>query len=88
MPETSVLGAGVTCYTVAATTAAKRSPLADRLIGDGLVPLPSALGQHADPRHQLNFDKAMQTIAYRTNHMELLHSPEVTRQILHWLTPS
>jgi hypothetical protein len=76
---------GVACYTVAATTAAKRSLLADRLIGDGLVPLSSALGQHVDPRHQLAFGKAAQTIVYRTNHMGLLHSPEVTRQILHWL---
>jgi pimeloyl-ACP methyl ester carboxylesterase len=79
---------GVACYTVAATTATKRSPVADRLIGDGLVPLPSALGQHADPRHQLAFAPSAQTIVYRTSHMELLHSPEVTRQILHWLTPS
>ena len=40
------LPAGVACYTVAATTAAQRSALAERLVGDGLVPLPSALGQH------------------------------------------
>nr|WP_295777565.1 alpha/beta hydrolase [Rhodoferax sp.] len=75
----------VTCYTVAATTVAKRSPLAERVIGDGLVPLPSALGQHADPLHQLAFAKANQVIVYRTNHMALLHSPEVTRQVVQWL---
>jgi pimeloyl-ACP methyl ester carboxylesterase len=79
---------GVACYTVAATTAAKRSPLADRLIGDGLVPLASALGQHTDPRHQLEFGKTAQTVVYRTNHMALLHSPEVTHQMVRWLTPS
>jgi pimeloyl-ACP methyl ester carboxylesterase len=79
---------GVACYTVAATTAAKRSPLADRLIGDGLVPLASALGQHTDPRHQLAFGKTAQTVVYRTNHMALLHSPEVTHQMVRWLTPS
>ena len=76
---------GVACYTVAATTAAKRRPLAERVIGDGLVPLPSALGQHTDPRHQLAFAKANQAIVYRTNHMEMLHSPEVARQVVHWL---
>ncbi len=76
---------GVACFTLAATMAAKRSPLADRLVGDGLVPLPSALGQHPDPRHQLGFGKNAQTIVHRTNHMELLHSPEVTRQLLAWL---
>ena len=79
---------GVACYTVAATTAAKRSPLAERVIGDGLVPLPSALGQHADPPHQLAFAKANQAIVYRTNHMAMLHSPEVARQVTLWLAGS
>lgn len=76
---------GVGCYTVAATTAAKRSPLAERVIGDGLVPLPSALGQHTEPQHQLAFAKTNQAIVYRTNHMALLHSPEVARQVVQWL---
>jgi pimeloyl-ACP methyl ester carboxylesterase len=76
---------GVACYTVAATAAGKRSPLADRVVGDGLVPLASALGQHPDPLRQLDFVKARQTIVYRTHHMELLHSPEVTRQLVEWL---
>jgi hypothetical protein len=79
---------GVACYTVAATTAAKRSPLAERVIGDGLVPLASALGQHADPQHQMAFAKANQTIVYRTNHMALLNSPEVSQHILRWLHPA
>ncbi len=76
---------GVACYTVAATTAAKRSPLADRVIGDGLVPLASGLGQHEDPQHQLDFAKANQAIVYRTSHMALLNSPEVTRLVVQWL---
>ena len=76
---------GVACYAVAATAAGKRSPLADRVMGDGLVPLASALGQHPDPIRQLNFAKANQAIVYRTHHMELLHRPEVTRQVVQWL---
>ena len=76
---------GVACYTVAATTSAKSSPLAERVIGDGLVPLPSALGQHHDPRHQLAFAKANQAIVYRTNHMAMLHSPEVASHVVRWL---
>ncbi|QDL37055.1 DUF7379 domain-containing protein [Rhodoferax sediminis] len=78
---------GVTCYAVAGTTAAKRSALADRLVGDGLVPLNSALGQHDDPRRSLVFAKASQWIAYRTNHVALLSSPAVTQQLVQWLTP-
>jgi pimeloyl-ACP methyl ester carboxylesterase len=77
---------GVACYALAATLAGKRGLLADRLTGDGLVPLHSALGQHDDPRRTLGFAKTSQSIAYRTNHMELLSSPEVTRQILQWLS--
>jgi hypothetical protein len=78
---------GVACYTIAATMAAKRSLLADRLVGDGLVPLPSALGQHADPQRNLAFDRQSQLVAYRMNHMELLTRPEVTQQLLAWLKP-
>jgi hypothetical protein len=78
---------GVACYAIAATTAAKRGALADRLIGDGLVPLHSGLGQHDDPQRTLTFNKSSQWIAYRTNHMALLDSPAVTHQLLEWLTP-
>ena len=78
---------GVACYFVAATTAGQRSALADRLIGDGLVPLHSALGQHDDPQRTLVFDQSGQWIAYRTSHMALLDSPAVTEKIVQWLTP-
>lgn len=76
---------GVACFTVAATTATQRSPLAELVVGDGLVPLPSALGQHADPQHQLAFAKKNQAIVYRTNHMAMLHSPEVASHVVRWL---
>ena len=76
---------GVACFTVAATLAAKRSLLADRLIGDGLVPLNSALGVHRDPSHSLVFAKSSQLIVYRTSHIALLGSSEVSEQLLTWL---
>jgi pimeloyl-ACP methyl ester carboxylesterase len=76
---------GVACYTVAAMTAAKRSALVDRLLGDGLVPLHSALGRHDEPQRNLVFTAASQSIAYRTNHMALLSSPAVSTQIIEWL---
>ena len=82
------LPAGVSCHAVAATTAAKRSLMADRLTGDGLVPLRSALGQHDDARHTLAFSKTSRLIAYRTGHIALLHSLEVQQQLLRWLTPA
>ena len=72
---------------VAATTAARRSRLADRLVGDGLVPLRSALGQHDDPARNLSLAPASQRIVYRVNHMELLGSHAVAQQITRWLAP-
>lgn len=79
---------GVNCYCVAATTASQPGTLADRLIGDGLVPLKSALGQHEDPRRQLVFAPESQWIAFSTSHMALLSSAGVTRQLVAWLTPA
>ena len=76
---------GVACYAVAATLASKRSAVADRLVGDGLVPLHSALGQHDEPRRTLVFAKDAQHIAYRTSHLQLLSNPAVAQQLLHWL---
>lgn len=79
------LPAGVACFTVAATLAARRGVVAERLLGDGLVPLRSALGQHDDPRHQLHFAPEHQLLLYRTGHLQLLGSPAVTQQLLRWL---
>ncbi len=76
---------GVACFAVAATLAAKRSAVADRLVGDGLVPLHSALGHHENADRQLHFASAQQLIVYRTSHMQLLSSPLVTQQLLKWL---
>lgn len=79
------LPAGVACYTVAATLAAKRSPVADRLVGDGLVPLNSALGKHDDAQRSVIFDTNSQAIFYGMNHMHLLERSEVTQQLRVWL---
>ena len=76
---------GIACFAVAATAAAQRGTLADRLLGDGLVPLPSALGQHDKPARCLVFAPAHQLVLYRTHHLQLLSSPEVTRQVIEWL---
>ena len=78
---------GVDCFAVAATLAPKRGLLADRLMGDGLVPLNSALGHHDEPARRLVFARESQHIVYRTGHLDLLSSPEVAAQVLAWLRP-
>ncbi|MBB4845431.1 hypothetical protein HNP55_003981 [Paucibacter oligotrophus] len=79
------LPAGVDCYAIAATTAGRRGSLSERLLGDGLVTVDSALGQHEDAARHLHFPAARRWLAYKTNHMALLDSPRVTEQLLKWL---
>ena len=79
------LPSGVQCYMAAAVRAAKRSLLSDRLIGDGLVPLESALGRHRDKTRMLTIPKNRQWIGYRMGHRELLNRPDVYKQISRWL---
>ena len=79
------LPVGVNCFTVAATTSGAASLLKDALIGDGLVPLRSALGQHDEASHCLDFLPENQWTSYATNHMDLLKRPEVTERVVAWL---
>jgi pimeloyl-ACP methyl ester carboxylesterase len=76
---------GVQCYTAAAVRAAKRSLVSDRFIGDGLVPLDSALGRHRDTKRMLAIPENRQWIGYRMGHRELLNRPDVYKQISNWL---
>ena len=87
---------GVACFAVAATTAltatatttpSDRGSMAERLTGDGLVPVNSALGLHDDAKRSLTFDKKSLLIACRTNHMQLLSSPVIAQQMVAWLGP-
>jgi pimeloyl-ACP methyl ester carboxylesterase len=71
-------------YCIAATTAAQRSLLADRLLGDGLVPLNSALGVHKIKSQTLAIPKANQRIFYKMNHMELLTRGAISEQLVAW----
>ncbi len=76
---------GIQCYTIAATTSKKPSTLGDELMGDGLVPLNSALGRHKNADLNLLFPGAHQWVARNMNHMDLLNQPEVYETILQWL---
>jgi pimeloyl-ACP methyl ester carboxylesterase len=79
------LPTGVKCFAVAATLAGKRSPIAQRLLGDGLVSLDSALGRHQEASRSLVFAADQQWIAYGTSHMQLLSSAAVCDTVCEWL---
>ena len=76
---------GVKCYAAAAMLGSHRSVVAERLVGDGLVPLDSALGRHTDRTHSLRIPKSRQWIGSQMGHLELLSRPEVYRQLESWL---
>jgi hypothetical protein len=73
------------CCVVAATRARRRVALHDRLVGDGLVPVGSALGRHRDPARTLPIPADRQWIARGSSHLDLLDSPEVYARIRDWL---
>lgn len=76
---------GVACFGVAACLAPRRGLLAERLVGDGLVPLRSALGEHDDPARRLAFAPGRLRVVHRTGHLDLLSSQLVALQLRQWL---
>ncbi len=76
---------GVACYTLAATLGATRNLVSERLVGDGLVPLDSALGRHRNAARTFEIPAAHQWVGHGMGHMELLHRPEVYAQLGKWL---
>ncbi len=83
-PRPVPLPARVRCHVIAATMA-RRPGLAADLLGDGLVPLNSALGHHADPGRSLAFPEPRRWIGRGMNHFDLLSHPEVYERIRRWL---
>ena len=75
---------GVRCYAMAATRGKKPGDLRDRLLGDGLVPVRSALGLHDDPARSLPFPKSRQWIGYGMTHLDLLGRTEVSDRLVRW----
>jgi hypothetical protein len=75
---------GVDCYAIAASTSPSAQP-AQRLAGDGLVSIDSALGRHARPELTLAFPVAHQWIGFGMGHLDLLGRPEVYETIRRWL---
>ncbi len=75
----------IECYAMAATRGKKRNKVGEKLIGDGLVPLDSALGQHKDSTRTLLFPKDHQWVGFETGHLALLGNPGVYVQLRNWL---
>jgi hypothetical protein len=74
------------CFAVAAALGKRADDLRARRVGDGLVPVPSALGEHKDPARRLPVDRAHRLVVCGIGHVELVHHPEVVRRVSDWLT--
>jgi len=83
-PAQVSLPAGVVCHALAAVSAP--GVLSERWIGDGLVPLDSALGRHADPARALPLDEANRWVGYGMGHLDLLNRREVFEALLGFLS--
>ena len=76
LPET------VQCFAVA--TSANES--VKYPLGDGLVTIKSALGEHQNPAFNLHFPESHKWVGTNINHMQLLNDPEVYQQLKTWFS--
>jgi PGAP1-like protein len=83
---------GVACYAIASTIPSARVPgprmASEAWLGDGLVPLASALGRHAKPTRDLHIPPSHLWIGRGINHLDLLGNPAVYRRLRRWLAAS
>ena len=79
----------VSAYAIAVTTQEQREDGDDNgLRGDGLVPIASALGEHADRAFDLRIPGSRRWVGHGINHLELLGSDQVYARIERWLRGS
>lgn len=87
--ERQVLGLPekVTCYAIATTTSEyNSSKISEKIVGDGLVSINSALGIHKNHKFDLKIAKQNQWTSGNISHMQLLSNEEVYQVIENWLT--
>jgi hypothetical protein len=84
-PDTVPLPTTARCYAVAGSLGPEAGSAREHLLGDGLVPVASALGQHREPARRLAFDRERQAVLQGTGHLDLLSSAEVFDALRTWL---
>ena len=58
-----------------------------KIIGDYLVSVKSALGEHPDPRLQLKVPEQHKAVFFGLNHFEIQFHTEVAQRIVEWFYP-
>ena len=59
-----------------------------KILGDYLVSVKSALGEHPNPRYCLKVPDANKAVFYGLTHFSLQHHPRVAEQICQWFYPT
>ena len=72
-------------YSIAAVIGKKTNTISTKILGDTLVDVKSALGQHKNPNKSLFFKKENSWIVYENNHLDLLSNPKIMEKIKDWL---
>ena len=75
----------VKSHAIAGITGSQPDSIKSRLLGDGLVPVDSALGLHRDPTLQFPTADDHRWVARNTGHLDLIHSRSVYQRIHDWL---
>ncbi len=75
----------VECFSIAGIVGKETKSISTQLLGDKMVGVNSALGQHKDPTKNLNFKKKNTWIAYESTHSELLSNLKIYTKIKEWV---
>lgn len=78
---------GLRCFALAGSRQKQPGKSARNPLGDGLVSVQSALGQHRDPNRCLQIPAPHRAICYGVNHMQLLSSDAVYETVRAWMHP-
>ena len=76
----------VDCYAIAASIKNKATDISIKQLGDCLVTIKSALGQHTNATQSLQFKPTNTSIFYQTNHLELLSHWNVYQKLQAYLS--
>ncbi|MEE9408109.1 MAG: hypothetical protein V3V28_08550 [Polaribacter sp.] len=72
-------------FNIVAVTCKETNTKSIHLLGDTLVNVKSALGQHKNANKNLLFKKENIWIAYESNHLDLLSNPKILDKLKTWL---
>jgi hypothetical protein len=75
------LPVGPRCWALAGSLSEHSRSLSEQVLGDGLVPLASALGRHLDPARTLAFEPERTWVGQGIGHLALLSRREVWAQL-------